>query len=266
MENEHDEQSEPLDVVYDVIAPENIAFKYCVAGPFVRSVAYLIDCIGMVLYLFAVAFALTFLEEYAPAFVTYFIDGDVLLFTFIINLVLVFWFWTILFEAFWRGRTPGKFFLGLRTISISGRPITFTQSFVRNTLRYADLMIGPLAIVFMAANDRMARLGDLAAGSVVVQEPRRKRKLRADILKNDKAAHFIAEQIPEDFTVSQSVCDALALYMARRLQFHPALRNRLAEPLATPLRITLGFSDKIEPDLCLRAIYLHTVGTDRRVT
>ena len=83
------------------------------------------------------------------------------------------WLYPVVFEAGRRGATPGKRFMGLRVVQSSGAPITFGQAVVRNFLRFIDSM--PLytyafGMVSCLASSRFQRLGDLAAGTVVVYD------------------------------------------------------------------------------------------------
>jgi uncharacterized RDD family membrane protein YckC len=76
------------------------------------------------------------------------------------------------FETVWSGQTPGKRLVGLRVIDVSGRPITAYAAILRNLLRIADQLPGfyAIAIVSVLVTRRHQRLGDLAAGTVVVHE------------------------------------------------------------------------------------------------
>lgn len=78
------------------------------------------------------------------------------------------------FETLWRGRTPGKAAMGLRVVRDDGGPIRFRQAFVRGLVGVVidrpGLSGGLLALVPMLATARSKRLGDLAAGTLVVQE------------------------------------------------------------------------------------------------
>ena len=83
---------------------------------------------------------------------------------------LAYWGYFTLFEAFWRGQTPGKRLFHLRVIKDSGRQITFVEAMARNLLRIADAlpaayMTGVLCILF---SKQRKRLGDMAAGTLVV--------------------------------------------------------------------------------------------------
>lgn len=76
------------------------------------------------------------------------------------------------FEIVWSGQTPGKRLVGLRVIDVSGRPVSAYAAILRNILRLVDQLPGFYAIAILSAlvTARNQRLGDLAAGTVVVHE------------------------------------------------------------------------------------------------
>lgn len=78
-----------------------------------------------------------------------------------------------LFEGLWNGQTPGKRAARLRVRMADGTPVTFSAAVFRNMLRIADffpfLYITGLIAIFL--NPKSQRLGDLAAGTIVVHEP-----------------------------------------------------------------------------------------------
>ena len=82
------------------------------------------------------------------------------------------WGYYTVFEAFWNGQTPGKKLCKLRVIRDSGRQITFFESLTRNLIRVVDSLPGfyAIGIVTMLCNRRSKRLGDFAAGTLVVHE------------------------------------------------------------------------------------------------
>jgi uncharacterized RDD family membrane protein YckC len=85
---------------------------------------------------------------------------------------LMYWGYFTLFEAFWNGQTPGKKLFKIRVIQDSGRQITFFESLIRNLIRIVDLLPSfyLVGIIAMACNRQHKRLGDLAAGTLVVHE------------------------------------------------------------------------------------------------
>ncbi len=87
-------------------------------------------------------------------------------------LFLILWGYFSLFEAFWHGQTPGKRVMKIRVIKDSGRQITLFEALARNLLRPVDYMPGLYlaGVITMLANKRSKRLGDLAAGTLVIHE------------------------------------------------------------------------------------------------
>lgn len=86
-------------------------------------------------------------------------------------IVVVFVGYPVAFETFLRGRTPGKMAMGLRVVRDDGGPISFRQAFVRGMTVVVDLITTfVVSVVCMLVNDRSKRVGDLLAGTVVVQE------------------------------------------------------------------------------------------------
>jgi len=89
---------------------------------------------------------------------------------FLIILFFVEWLYPVLFEILARGQTPGKKMLGIAVVNDDLSPVTLGTSLVRNLLRTVDFL--PLfylaGLVTMLSNRRFQRLGDLAAGTLVV--------------------------------------------------------------------------------------------------
>ena len=86
---------------------------------------------------------------------------------------LGFFLYYTLFETLWDGHTPGKRALGVRVVLDTGRPLTANAAAVRNLIRIVDFLVplGPLpGLVMVFAHPSNKRLGDLAAGTIVVRE------------------------------------------------------------------------------------------------
>ena len=146
-----------LDTSYRVEIPGGIELEAQVVGPVPRFLAFFIDIIirGVLIFLAAIA-SLTFGEL---GFGFWFI------FWFLIE-----WFYPVLFEVFRRGQTPGKKALGISVVNDDLTPVSFGTSLVRNLIRTADFL--PFCYLFglvtMVSNSRFQRLGDLAAGTLVI--------------------------------------------------------------------------------------------------
>ena len=91
---------------------------------------------------------------------------------FTLALFLLNWGYFTLFEAFWNGRTPGKRVASIRVIQRSGRAIGIFESMARNFVRYVDQIpfFYAVGVIAMFATRQHQRLGDLAAGTLVVRD------------------------------------------------------------------------------------------------
>ena len=146
-----------LDTSYRVEIPGGIELEAQVVGPVPRFLAFLIDFVIRSVLLFVAAIASLPFGELGFGF--WFI------FWFLIE-----WFYPVLFEVFRRGQTPGKKALGISVVNDDLTPVTFGTSLVRNLIRTADFL--PFCYLFglitMVSNARFQRLGDLAAGTLVI--------------------------------------------------------------------------------------------------
>jgi uncharacterized RDD family membrane protein YckC len=75
-------------------------------------------------------------------------------------------------ETVTRGKTVGKIATGLRTVRDDGGPIGFRQAAVRGLIGWVEIYLaqGTVALVAMVLTSRNRRLGDLAAGTYVINE------------------------------------------------------------------------------------------------
>jgi uncharacterized RDD family membrane protein YckC len=150
--------------------PEQVELEFAVAGIGSRFVAVLLD------HLIQIGFYFIFLIAGAILFgaIANRINllGKWVLAAFIAVNFLLIWGYYTLFEAFWHGQTPGKHIMKLRVIKDSGRQITLFEAMSRNLLRIVDYMPGfyLVGVIAMLCTKRHQRLGDLAAGTIVVHE------------------------------------------------------------------------------------------------
>ena len=169
----------------NIPTPENVSFDYDVAGIGSRFIAALVDTLLIVLLLVLVTLLMslalgTFLGEMSDQITGYWVLAIVGLVTF-----AIFWGYYIFFEMLWNGQTPGKRWVNLRVVRIDGMPITLAESLIRNLVRLIDFipMLYGVGVVTMFINGHSRRLGDLAAGTLVVRE--RTREVTLESLAND---------------------------------------------------------------------------------
>ena len=152
-----------LDTLQSVELAEGVEIRLRVAGPLLRIGAYIIDF--MIRALLFVGLSIIYGVS-GIALGGQVVTGLVLLTWFVLD-----WFYPIFFEAGKHGATPGKRLAGLRVVQLSGTPITFGQAVVRNFMRFIDGLPMFNYIIGLAScfsTRRFQRLGDLAAGTVVV--------------------------------------------------------------------------------------------------
>ena len=89
-----------------------------------------------------------------------------------LTLFLIFFGYPILFEVLDGGRSIGKRATGLRVVRLDGGPIGFGAAAIRNIMRLIDLLPGGYAVgaIAILATPHNQRLGDMAAGTVVIRE------------------------------------------------------------------------------------------------
>ncbi|MCA9999919.1 MAG: RDD family protein, partial [Anaerolineales bacterium] len=150
--------------------PENVVFGYEVVGIGSRFMAALMDTLiifGLQLVaLFGLGLAFRLLGEGDI------VQGWAVAAYGLVSFVLL-WGYYIYFELRWNGRSPGKKAVGITVIRKDGTPITLAESVIRNLVRLVDFM--PFAygagVVTMFIDGRSRRLGDMAAGTLVVRVP-----------------------------------------------------------------------------------------------
>ncbi len=259
-------QNEKIDCFVTVVTPENIAFEYALAGPFQRLPAFVFD-VGVRAVLF---FGLLMLGGAVFSFVP--LGSTLINVAALLTFFGFSWFYGLILETVFNGRTFGKMVFRLRTISTDGRPINAGQAGIRNILRLADMNVllslqifGEDAPAFyaiptmlvglttMTMTRRMQRIGDLAAGTMVVSE--RRQSAPWHLHPEDLRAYGLAELIPPSFQPSSSLAKAIGLYMENRRRLSPLRRNEIARHVADPLIREFGMLADTSPDLLLCALY-----------
>lgn len=239
-----------VDTVTAVDTPERVAFRFHVAGPATRGMAWLVDVLlqaGVVfaLTMFAILLGLG-LGETAMSLGA----GVVLLGLFVIS-----WFYGALFEWWWSGLTPGKWLLGVRVVRGDGAPLGWADAVLRNLMRGVDGLpfgygIGALVCL---ADVRFRRLGDLVAGTMVIFEDTA--DLLADVVVDPPVSEAERHELPaalgldpEELQVVERLLRRLTLLSDERAEelaevFGRVVEQRTGWRAATWLRtVTLAYA------------------------
>lgn len=130
------------------------------------------------------------------------------------------WFYSVYFEVWHQGRTPGKKNFRIRVVNDDGSPVTFGPSLLRNLLRVVDFL--PLAYVAgciaSISNRQFKRLGDLVAGTLVVYDAEPMTQPDFDIKGR--------MPVPADFTTDEQ--RALLAFAERSKRLSPERQSELA--------------------------------------
>jgi uncharacterized RDD family membrane protein YckC len=223
-----------------IATPEGVSIDLTLAGYGSRFIASMVDGV------------LKFVVVGAAALVLAVVGGGVGAAVFLVLLFVVTVVYDVAFETLANGRTPGKRWSGLRVVKDDGRPVTFTISAVRNVLRIIDgpgtaYAAGTIAILATKHNQR---LGDLAAGTLVVRE----RGAAAPSASRPRTEPGEADQ----WDVTGIGADELAMvrqFLGRRHEIDGSARNALARRLADGLRPRVpGAPERMSPERFLEQL------------
>jgi uncharacterized RDD family membrane protein YckC len=150
-----------LDDRITIATPEGVAIEMVLAGLGSRFLARLLDSVIQLLIIIALAVVLGVTGS-----------SGIGIAVFVIMVFLVVFAYDVVLETLNNGRTVGKMAAGIRVVGLMGEPERFVTSSVRNIARIADFLpvfylVGTISIV---ATQHDQRLGDLAAGTVVVRD------------------------------------------------------------------------------------------------
>ncbi|HTV83680.1 MAG TPA: RDD family protein [Acidobacteriaceae bacterium] len=239
--------------------PEQVAIRLPLAGVGSRFLAVLADSLIQLLGYAVLVLALVLILSAAPRVAGAVVArvGDKWLEAGLIAVVfLLHWGYYTLFEAFWNGQTPGKKLCRLRVIRDSGRQITLFESMTRNFLRIIDELPGfyAVGVITMWCNRQNKRLGDLAAGTLVVHERSAEtplwtggapRTITAQVFAESPAPAPIAPlpvDLPADAVARLSADDLNVIdhFFARAIDIDIPRRVQLAERLARQMTAKMG--------------------------
>lgn len=148
----------------DMITGEGVAVEVPVASVAARMASGAIDVFVTLVVLIAGVFAI--------GFVAGGVSDAVLGVLFIGLSVLAFIVLPTAVETLSRGRSLGRMALGLRTLRDDGGPTTFRHALVRGLVGYVEiyLLLGVPAVIASMVHPRAKRLGDMAAGTIVISQ------------------------------------------------------------------------------------------------
>jgi uncharacterized RDD family membrane protein YckC len=237
--------------------PESVELEFVLAGLGNRIYALIIDYLiwssTLILILIVWAFLFTQVNWLQSETIRPWITAIQLLILFGVYIG-----YFIGFETLWRGQTPGKRYVKIRVIREDGRNVGIQQSILRSLLRPIDdlFCLGFLFILFTAQEKR---LGDLVAGTILIQEGQAVTNQKIII---SPAATDLATRLIETGKIGAITPEQFATirkYLYRYPALAPTARSIVSDRLANQLLQRIELADTpptIDSHLTIEAIYL----------
>jgi uncharacterized RDD family membrane protein YckC len=248
---------------YIIDTPENIEFGYEIAGIGSRFIAALLDTL---LILVAEVLLTLGVVVFGGPLSNLGFSPSILTAIYMLLAFFILFGYYLVFEMLWNGQSPGKRAAGLRVVREGGRPVTFLASAIRNLVRLVDFLptLYVAGVVSMFIDSRSRRLGDLAAGTLVVKE---RRGITLESLAAPAPAAVVAPDAPalpgierldvRDYTLAQE-------FLRRRRTLAPEARTRLATQIAATVQGRLELPPQGDPERFLALVVAEYQRTRRR--
>lgn len=149
---------------------QNVFIEYPVASLGDRILAYFVDILIIIAYYMVAALALVSLDTFSMSgFI-----GVMLIPTFLYHLI---------FEIFMNGQSPGKRQMKIKVVRLDGTPPTIGNYIIRWLFRLIeiDFLSGAVAVVAIAVGGKGQRVGDMAAGTTVIKEVKKREVLAKEV-------------------------------------------------------------------------------------
>ena len=243
-----------LDTTTYIATPERVRFRHRIAGPGRRGAAWALDAIVQLVILLVCGTIGAILGWLG---LDGFGSGGLLIAVFVLQ-----WFYGAFFETVLAGRTPGKLALKLRVVTESGAPAQLRAYVLRNLLKGADFLpVGyGVGVAVMLLDPSLRRIGDLVAGTIVVDES------AGDMLGGVAIAPPVTEEerraLPPRVDLSRAEVRVIEEFLRRRARMSDERANELASMLAPALTQSFGV-EAATPERVVVLAYARATGRDR---
>lgn len=235
-----------------IATPEGLDIDLELAGIGSRLAAWLLDSIIQVIAIGLIELGLFsgIEDSVSGAFVA--VVGTIAAFA-------VIWGYHVVFETFRDGQTPGKSRLGIRVRDSEGGPVLFREAAVRNLIRPIDEWLTAFlgALISIVRSRRNQRIGDHAAGTLVIRDPTEPvESARTDLLFSEATWRLVDQASSWDTTqLSAEEFAAARQFLARRKELPAQKRQELALQLAAALRAKVPGADPgLPPERLIEAL------------
>lgn len=232
-----------------VVTPENVTITYELAGLGSRAIACILDVMLQMLALTALGLVLlgtvTLFSAKRESLILQTLS-DFAVGIIIVALFLVIIGYFIFFEATRNGQTPGKKALGLRVVREEGGPVDASGAVIRNLVRVIELTLGfhLSSVLFILFSPKYKRLGDYAAGTIVVKEHRTSAEdIETPSIPVVEHTHAESVFVKDVDLLSVDEMAALRRFVERRHELKEDIQETLAQQIAGPIMSKLGVGE-----------------------
>lgn len=241
----------------EIVVGEAVALEVAQSGFGRRMLGAIIDAISQITFLALVLYLATrFLAELP--------DTALVRVAFLVIVVGVFVGWPAAWETATRGRSLGKFALGERVVRVDGGSITYRHAMIRALIGFVEIWwtgFGLAAFAILISR-RSQRLGDMAAGTMVVRE-----KVQLKLPPPAGMPPYLQSWAAQADITSLGPTLALNVrqYLQRRAQMSPLARHGLAQRLCDQVAQHVSPPPPpCQPDDFLMAVLAERARRDRR--
>lgn len=154
-------------MIIEVQTTQNVAIDYETAGLGQRILGYLIDLAIIVLWVIGCVWILGIISSFGMDSVFSGDVGAIFIFILIFSPVI---FYDLLFETLNNGQSPGKMIMRIKVVNVDGTTPSISSFLIRWLFRLVDFTLteGFLGVIMVAVTKKSQRLGDLLAGTTVI--------------------------------------------------------------------------------------------------
>lgn len=229
-----------------VRTPESIAFYYELAGLGSRFLAVALDFVIQFLTALAILLLALWAAPGAQSLAAVFhvksaVFQVAITSIAILLLFLLFSGYFIAFETLWNGQTPGKRVIGIRVVRDGGYPVAFMDAAIRNLIRVIEFAFVYIpSVISCLASSQNKRLGDLAAGTIVVRDRAFEVTDPRQWMSTDAQAAAQTQSLSGLDRVSDEEYELAQRYVARVHMLEPYAAQETASRIAAAVRLKLG--------------------------
>jgi uncharacterized RDD family membrane protein YckC len=231
--------------------PEGVELDFALGGVGSRTIAWMVDQLivyfGLLLFWLGGAwvYAYAVLPILSAQLSTLSVD-DLNLWILAIAGILTFVLtngYFITWETLWRGQTPGKRLAKIRVVRDDGQPIGIKEAALRSLVGWFDLGFFFIGLILVLFGRSEKRLGDLAAGTLVIQDENSAQQQAATVptvfgtLTQDTVEILKTQTEPTVLSVDHYF--VLQNFLGHRSALAPVDRQRVTAKLARQLRSLL---------------------------